>query len=210
MSRLVQSMMVLAVLVISHGVALGNQNYFASIYLGGKKIGQVHYMLRQDEKGMVEELKTRSSVSILGFKVFYFTQHLHEVWKDGELQSMRGHTDDHGKIYESRLDRNPKEYDVVLNGKTLTLPHDAFPTSVWHYKITQKSLLFDLKDLRLMKVKVRESEDSVSVDGKSIPASRFDFSGEWRASLWFDQNKQLLKMKYEVEGREVVVVMDSQ
>lgn len=159
---------------------------------------------------MVEELKTRSSVSILGFKVFYFTQHLHEVWKDGELQSMRGHTDDHGKIYESRLDRNPKEYDVVLNGKTLTLPHDAFPTSVWHYKITQKSLLFDLKDLRLMKVKVRESEDSVSVDGKSIPASRFDFSGEWRASLWFDQNKQLLKMKYEVEGREVVVVMDSQ
>jgi len=61
-----------------------------------------------------------------------------------------------------------------------------------------------------MKVKVRESEDSVSVDGKSIPASRFDFSGEWRASLWFDQNKQLLKMKYKVEGREVVVVMDSQ
>jgi len=38
---------------------------------------------------------------------------------------------------------------------------DTFPTSVWDYKITQKSLLFDLKDLRLMKVKVSESKDSV-------------------------------------------------
>ena len=207
MSRLLQCMTVLAVLIISHGVALGQQDHFASIYLGGKKIGQVHYTLRHDEKGLVEELKTRSSVSIFGIKVHYFTQHLHEVWKDGELQSMRGHTDDHGKVYESVLERNPKEYDVVLNGKNLTLPHDAFPTSVWHYKITQKSLLFDLMDLRLMKVKVSESEDSVSVDGKSIPASRFDFSGEWRASIWFDKNKQLLKMKYKVEGREVVVAM---
>ena len=157
---------------------------------------------------MVEELKTRSSVSILGIKVFYFTQDLHEVWKDGELQSMRSHTDDHGKIYESSLKRNPKEYDVVLNSKTLTLPHDAFPTSVWHYKITQNSLLFDLKDFRLMKVKVSENKDSVSVDGRSIPATRFDFSGEWSASIWFDQNEQLLKMKYKTEGREIVVVMD--
>jgi len=56
---------------------------------------------------------------------------------------------------------------------------DAFPTSVWHYNITQKSLLFDLKDLRLMKVKVSESKDSIPVGGRSIPASRFDFSGEW-------------------------------
>ncbi len=73
MSRLVQSMMVLVVLVISHGVALGNQNHFASIYLGGKK--------------------------------------------------------------------------------------------------------------------------------------SLDFYREWRASIWFDKNKQLLKMKYKVEGREVVVAM---
>jgi Family of unknown function (DUF6134) len=96
----------------------------------------------------------------------------------------------------------------VLNGKSLTLPHDAFPTSVWHYQITQKSLLFDLKDFRLMKVKINKSEDVVSADGRSIPASRFDFSGEWNASIWFDQSKQLLKMNYKAEGRDIVVTMD--
>ncbi len=208
MSRLAQCMIVLAVLVVSHGAGAADQNHFLSMSLNGKKIGQVHYTVRYNEKGLVEEIKTRSSVSILGIKLHYFTQDLHEVWKDEELKSIRGYTDDHGKIYELSLQRNPKEYDAVLNGKPLTLPHDAFPTSVWHYKITQKSLLFDLKDLRLMKVKVSESKDSIPVGGRSIPARRFDFSGEWQSSVWYDQNKQLVKIKYKIKGREVVVTMD--
>ena len=208
MSRLLQCVTVLALLVMSHRADAADQNHFASIFLDEKKIGQIHYTLRTDEKGMVEELKTRSSVSILGFQVYYFTQDLHEVWKTGELQSMQGDTDDHRTIYKSSLKRNAKEYDGMLNGKPLTLPHNAFPTSVWHYEITQQSLLFDLKDFRLMKVNVSKSEDSVSVAGRSIPASRFDFSGEWQASIWFDQNRQLLKMNYKAEGRDIVVTMD--
>ena len=208
MLRLGQRVIVFAVLLMAQVVQAADQNHFASIYLDGKKIGQIHYMLRTNEKGMVEELKTRSSLSILGFQVYYFTQDLHEIWSQGELQNLQGDTDDHRTLYKSSLQRNPKEYDGVLNGKTLTLPHDAFPTSVWHFEITQKSLLFDLKDLRLMKVKVSKSEDSVSVVGRAIPASRFDFSGEWQASIWFDQNKQLLKMNYKAEGRNVVVEMD--
>lgn len=209
MWRWIQACVVAAVLFVAHGARAADQNHFASIYLDGKKIGQVHYMVRTNDQGMVEELRTRSSLSILGFQVHYFTQDLHEVWKSSELQNMEGNTDDHGVIYKSSLQRNPKEYDGVLNGKTLTLPHEAFPTSVWHYAITEKSLLFDLKDFRLMKVKVTKSEDAVASSGRSIPASRFDFSGEWQASIWFDQNKQLLKMHYNVQGRQIVVVLDT-
>jgi Family of unknown function (DUF6134) len=208
MWRLVQRGIVFAVLLMAQGTRAADQNHFASIYLDGKKIGQVQYTVRTDDQGVVEELKTRSSLSILGFQVYYFTQDLHEVWKSGELQSMQGNTDDHRTIFKSSLERNPTEYDGVLNGKTLTLPHDAFPTSVWHYAITQRALLFDLKDLRLMKVKVTKTEDPVASGGRPIPASRFDFSGDWQASIWFDQNKQFLKMHYSVEGQKIVVTID--
>jgi Domain of unknown function (DUF6134) len=201
-------MTVLAMLVISQRAGAAEQNHFASIYLDKDKIGQIHYVLRTNEQGMVEELKTRSSVSILGFQAYYFTQDLNEVWKTGELQSMRGDTDDHNRIYKSSLKRNAKEYDCMLNGKPLTLPHDSFPTSVWHYQITQQRLLFDLKDFRLMKVNVSKTEELISVAGRSIPASRFVFSGDWQASIWFDQNRQLLKMNYKAEGRDIIVVMD--
>jgi len=209
MWRFMQLGIVLAVLLVANGARAADQNHFASIYLDDKKIGQVQYTVRTNDQGVVEELKTRSSLSILGFQVYYFTQDLHEVWKSGELQNMQGNTDDHSTIYKTWLQRNPTEYDGLLNGKALTLPRDAYPTSVWHYAITQKSLLFDLKDLRLMKVNVTKSEDPVTVGGSSIAASRFDFSGEWKTSLWFDQNKRLLKMHYNVEGREIVVAIDA-
>jgi Domain of unknown function (DUF6134) len=98
--------------------------------------GSIQYTVRTNDQGVVEELKTRSSLSILGFQVYYFAQDLHEVWRGGELQSLQGNTDDHRTIFKSSLQRNPTEYDGVLNGKTLALPHDAFPNSVWHYAIT--------------------------------------------------------------------------
>jgi hypothetical protein len=209
MLRVVQLSVVLAVLFMAHGAQAADQNHFASIFLDGNKIGQVQYTVRTDDQGMVEELKTRSSLSMFGFQVYYFTQDLHEVWKSGQLQSLQGNTDDHRTTYKSSLRRTATEYDGVLNDKPLTLPHDAFPTSVWHYAITQKSLLFDSMDLRLMKVNVTKSEDAVVSGGRSIPASRFDFSGEWQASLWFNQNKQLLKMLYNMQGREIIVTIDT-
>ena len=109
-------MIVLAVLVLSRGAGATDQNHFASIYMDGKNRSNSLHASNQ-RKGMVEELKTRSSLSILGFQVYYFTQDLHEVWNEGELQSMQGDTDDHHTIYKSSLQRNPKEYDAVLNGR---------------------------------------------------------------------------------------------
>jgi hypothetical protein len=59
-----------------------------------------------------------------------------------------------------------------------------------------------------MKVKVNRIDESASIAGRTIPASRFDFSGDWQASIWFDQNRQLVKMDYKAEGRDIVVIMD--
>jgi hypothetical protein len=39
---------------LAYGASATDQNHFASIYLDGKKIGQIHYMLRTNEKAMVE------------------------------------------------------------------------------------------------------------------------------------------------------------
>ena len=185
-----------------------HQNHFATIQVDGKKIGQVQYTLTYDESGEIESLKTNASYSVLGFEVYHFSQDLTERWQTGELQSMDGHTNDDGDKYQASVERKPDEYAGLLNGKGLTLPHDAFPNSVWHYQITEQSLLFNLTDLRLMNVQVSKREESVKVGGKSFDAERFDFTGDWQASLWFDRDQQLLKLEYKVDGRDVVVTLD--
>jgi hypothetical protein len=185
-----------------------HENHFATIQVDGKKIGQVHYTLTYEEGGAIESLKTNASYSVLGFEVYHFSQDLTETWQTDELQSMDGHTNDDGDKYQASIERKPDEYAAVLNGKDLTLPHDAFPNSVWHYQITEQSLLFNLTDLRLMNVKVSKRPESVKIGRKSFDAERFDFTGDWQASLWFDHNQQLLKLEYKVDGRDVVVTLD--
>jgi len=184
------------------------ENHFATIQVDGKKIGQVHYTLQRDEQGEIETLKTTASMSILGINLYSFSQDLNEQWASGELQSMDGHTNDDGKKFDVSLKREPDAYGAVLNDKSVTLPHNAFPNSVWHYEITEQSLLFDLIDLKLMKVEVAKSEESIKIDKKSFDAERFDFTGEWKATLWFDQDQQLLRLKYVVKDRDVIVTLD--
>ncbi len=186
----------------------GHHNHFASILLDGKKIGQVHYSVKHDERGEVEELRTKASLSVFGIKLYDFTQNLHEQWSGGELQSMWGNTNDDGKINQITLKRTPKRYEATLNDKPLILPHDAFPISLWHYAISQQSLLFDLANLRLMKVKVSKHKDTVVRGGKTVQTYRFDFSGDWQGSVWFDHNKQFVKAEYLSEKRLISVVMD--
>ncbi len=121
---------------------------------------------------------------------------------------MWGNTNDDGKIYEITLKRTAKEYEATLNDDPLTLPHEAFPISLWHYAVSQQSLLFDLTDLRLLKVKVSGHEDTVVRNGQTIQAERFDFTGDWQGSVWFDHDKQFLKAEYVSNKRLVTVVMD--
>ncbi|MDN5849376.1 MAG: DUF6134 family protein [Nitrococcus sp.] len=185
-----------------------HENHFASIRVDGKKIGQVHYTVTYDAEGEVESLKTNASYSVLGFEVYSFSDDLTERWRSGELQALDGYTNDDGDKYLASIQRKPDEFAATLNGKNLTLPPNAFPNSVWNYQITEQSLLFNVTDLRLMNVKVSKRDERIKVDGKSFDAERFDFTGDWRASLWFDQDQQLLKLEYKIKGRDVVVALD--
>ena len=129
-------------------------------------------------------------------------------WKGGELQKMVGRTDDNGEIHEVALLRTAREYEVEYNGQHLTLPHGAFPTSPWHYKITENTLLFNIVNFELLKVEVSESPDTVTIGSESIPATKFEFTGGWKARLWFDESRFFLKGEYDVAGRQVTVVVD--
>jgi hypothetical protein len=185
-----------------------SENRFGSIYIDGKKAGSIHYTIEYGDTGDVETLKTRASLSILGVKLFNFEQNLHEEWRRGDLQQLRGRTDDDGKIYEASLDRGPAKYSGTLNGKPVELPDRAFPASVWHYAIVDKTLLFDLKVFKLMNVKTARSQETLTIATKKIATERFDFSGDWTATAWFDGKRQLVQFRHLVEGHEVIVKLD--
>tara|TARA_R110002095_G_scaffold117691_2_gene102627 strand:+ start:581 stop:1210 length:630 start_codon:yes stop_codon:yes gene_type:complete len=201
----------LMIISLFAGTALADstqRNLFASVYLKKDKIGHVHLTTTRNEKSEIEKLSANASVSFLGMEVYGFTQNLKESWHSGELQDMNGKTDDNGTAHEISLARNSEDYQATYNGKELTLPLNAFPTSPWHYAITENTLLFNIVDFELLNVKIAKDAETVDIGGKSVDTEKFTFTGDWQATLWFDKNKDFVKGEYDVSGRQVTVILD--
>jgi len=209
MTRALFSFLIAALLVIPVAYAdKAQENLFATVYLKDDKIGKVHLTTIRDENGELEEFKANASVSFLGLEVYGFTQNLHEHWTKGDLQSMEGQTDDNGTPHNVDLNRGAAQYDGKYNEKPITLPLDAFPTTPWHYDITQSKLLFNIVDFDLLKVEIKESPDTIEIGDKKIETTKYVFTGDWEAVLWFDDTKNFVKGEYDISGRQITVILD--
>jgi Family of unknown function (DUF6134) len=190
------------------GQAAQPEQFFASVLLDKKKIGQFHVRISRAETGEVEELRARASVSMLGVKLYDFTHDLTQTWRAGELQALQGVADDNGTKYNLQLTREAKNYSGKVNNKPVTLPIEAFPNSIWHYGIVDHALLFNEVDLKLLKVTTTLGNDAVEVDRKKIPAQKVTIKGEFAATVWFDQDRNFVMAELPIAGRKVVVRRD--
>jgi hypothetical protein len=59
-----------------------------------------------------------------------------------------------------------------------------------------------------MRVQAAKSEETIKVDGAPIPTERFDLTGDWQASLWFNHTKFLVQFAYEVDRHKVLVQLE--
>jgi hypothetical protein len=66
--------LLLGIAAAGAGHAAEPEQFFASIFWDKKKIGQVHIRVTRGETGEIEELRARASVSMLGIKLYEFTQ----------------------------------------------------------------------------------------------------------------------------------------
>ena len=140
------------------------KNHFASILVDGKKIGQVHYMEVRNDEGVLQELKTRASLSIFKIEVYHHNLHTHEFWESGEMDHLWGTANENGKTYEIDLRRQTDGYSGILNKQDIQLPNNSFPTAVWHYAITEHTILFSIPELNLLNVKIKKSTDTMSIE----------------------------------------------
>lgn len=190
------------------GEAAEPEQFFASVFLDKKKIGQFHVRVNRAETGEIEELRARASVSMLGLNLYEFTHDLTQTWRAGELQKLRGTADDNGTKYDLQLARGAQDYSGELNKKPVTLPIAAFPNSIWHYGIVNHTLLFNEVDLKLLKVTTTQGTDTVEFDKKKIPADRVTIKGDFAATVWFDRDRNFIMAELPIAGRKVLVKRD--
>ena len=184
------------------------EQFFCSVFLDNKKIGTFHVRMTRGATGDVEEMRTRASVSMIGVKLYEFSQDVTQTWKGGNLQDLHARADDHGTNYDIMLNRGTDSYSGTMNGKAVSVPIDAFPTTLWHYGIVDHSLLFSEVDLKLFKVRIERVQETIELHGAKIAAERARFVGDFNATVWFDDKKNFIKAETDMKGRKVTLIVD--
>ena len=197
-----------AALATAGAAHAAHEQLFASVYLGGDKVGQVHVRQLRGADGDIEEVRARASLSFLGATLYEFTHDAKETWQGGALQSLSSRADDNGEIDIVSIRRGDDALVGTRNGAPAELPLEAFPNSLWNYAIVEQTLLFNVITLRLMRVSVRRDEDAVILGGASVPADRFTFSGDYQATVWFGKDRRFLQARYTISGRTIEVRLD--
>lgn len=184
------------------------EQFFASIFYNDKKIGIFHVRVSRGDDDEIEEIRARASVSVLGIKLYEFTQDVTHTWKNGEFEGLSGTVDNNGTTYDTELQRTGTGLDGSVNGKSVSLPADAFPNSLWHYGVIDHMPLFDQTTLKVLDVSVAVSDDTTAYDGQQIATTKAVFTGDFKVTVWFDQDQSFIKGVMDLDGRTLNVARD--
>ena len=118
---------------------------------------------------------------------------------------MTAETNDNGDDYKIELAREGGGLSLSINSETTLIDAGFMPASLWNNASVGNGTVIDPADGDLMKVSIRESgEETITVRGREIRAIRYEMSGDFQRSLWYDRRDVLVQVSFEAEdGSEI-------
>jgi hypothetical protein len=110
-----------------------------------------------------------------------------EQWRDGKVFHVEASTNDDGRLLSMRADRDERGLWVWGSKAPRYLaPSDALPATHWN-EAELRAPWINPQDGRLLHPKVTPADvEQVSLgDDRTVPARRFDISGDARMQIWY-------------------------
>lgn len=172
----------------------------------GNKIGEHSIQFEQRGDSLAVDIDIDLEVKV-AFVTAYRYQHVNrELWRDGTVQTVASDTNDNGSRYRLEAIRMGQGLRVDGNDGEFTAPSDTVPTSYWnastlgasHFLDTQKGRLFTAHADNL-------GREVVEASGQSIPAEKYDISGDLNLSIWYDTvSSEWVKLEFLARGEHLI------
>lgn len=182
-----------------------------SILKEGEKIGQETYVLQRDGDHVALQLTVESKVHIL-FLDFTYHHHRSENWTGEHLDSLIADTDDDGTKHHVEASTNEAgAIRLVSDGKTLSLPADGFPLSMWQKAVLGHTTLFAVEsDDSPYHVSIKDAgPETLTIGGGKIACEHYAMTGDVDRELWYDADGILAKVSFRRRGFGISIVRDA-
>lgn len=173
------------------------------VYLDDKPIGEHEFRLIHEGPGLTLETEASFDVKFLFFTAYTYRHRCVETWDGRGLASIHAKTDANGKETEVRGNRINGSFVVNTNGTKEELPPEIMSFAYWNPEILQEERLLNSQTGEYEEIEVvQRGESPVDVDGRSIPARRYDLIVKDKpVSVWYaDSDQRWLALESVAKG----------
>ncbi len=148
---------------------------------------------------------TRVKVLFINFRYDHTRE---ETWTGATLESMTATTDDDGTPHKLDLVRKGNALALTADGKTVDLPPDALPLTLWTPEVLKRPLLLSVVDGARYTVTNRLiGTETVEAGGRKTETKHHRIEGDVERDLWFAADGTLLKTRFKRSGYDITYVL---
>lgn len=173
------------------------------VFRDGSKIGEHRLVFEQEDGTLKVSVETDMTVTFAFVPVFRYEHKRVERWRDGELESLAGMTNDDGTQYEISIVRKGGHYSRTINGSEEDLAGPVAVDSFWSKDMLTGGKLFSAASDQVYRVRSDlMGIETIAARGETVEAEHYKLSGELDRDLWFAPSGELLKLQYENDEGE--------
>ena len=158
------------------------------IVRSGSVIGRHTLAFAQRGANLTVTITVEANLYALGIRVYHYEHRGREVWHDGRMLSMDTRTVDDGAVKQVSAVFDPAR--GVWGGTTGATPvaGPLMASSFWNSGTVRQSRFLDDETGAVNAVQVTPAgQETLTLNGRPVPASRFELAGNTSGSVWYDR-----------------------
>lgn len=173
-----------------------------SVLREGSAIGHhsIDFTRRGDD--LVVDVSIDLEVKFAFITLYRYTHRNQEVWRNGQLYSIKTKTDDDGTEHWVTGRATAGGFEVESDRGDAVLSADVIPSSYWHPDTRKAETLLNTQTGELAQINVAagETKNYLAMPWGPQAARSFEVSGDVDLNLWYDESGCLLKMNFAAPG----------
>lgn len=183
------------------GPAVAEESMVFDVLRDGSKIGEHRLVFEREDSTLKVSVETDMTVTFAFLTLFRYEHKRVERWRDGELESLAGMTNDDGTQYEISIVRKEGHYSRTVNGNEEELSGPVAVDSLWSKDRLTGGKLFSAASDKVYRVRSDlMGTERIEAGGETVEAEHYKLTGELDRDLWYGPSGELLKIRYEDEG----------
>ena len=175
--------------------------YVFEVLRDGKPIGEHRVTVRRNGVQVEIEESSRLRVRFGPLTVFRFEHDRHEVWQDGKLVSLKGHTNKDGKSFDIEIKPNGDGLVRIINGEETTFDQTTRILNLWDPQIVDHSLFISPIEDKIYNVNIQYvGKRSTKWLTETITLFYYKMTGDEEREIWYEEAGHVVKVKFQRGG----------